>query len=116
MANPRGPIRCGSETCGARQFCVHLGAPGFRPVPWCVPPLAGGACPAGTELAPYCNGSEDGGCVETYDPPPAVPRCIDIPPECETTITCACAIGVCGRGCDYVLGRDAYCSGAPDAP
>ncbi|HMR09653.1 MAG TPA: hypothetical protein PKA88_27940 [Polyangiaceae bacterium] len=77
-----GPFACGSETCGATQYCIQPccgGAP-----PQCIDKPEGGTCPSG-----FHDGCSFGGCsgndcceADPCTPPPAY--CADQPePGCS---------------------------------
>lgn len=107
-----GSSSCGTTSCGGSQLCIHPPTSVGGPAPLCVPALDGGQCPQGTAYQSFCGGgSGSGGCVEIYVPPP--PFCIDVPPGCGSTVTCACLpSGTCGGGADFcqtVTGHDVTC-------
>jgi hypothetical protein len=97
---------CGNTVCATAQLCVRPTCVGGTAPP-CLPPLDGGACPAGLVYASSCvpglpeRGS---GCTlpRCVDPPPF---CIDLPAACGTNPTCACLpYNVCGGGgmCGFI--------------
>ena len=89
-ASTDGPS-CGNTVCAASQLCVRPTCAGGT-APACLPPLDGGACPAGLNYATSCvpglpeRGS---GCTlpPCVDPPPF---CLDLPAACGAKPTCAC--------------------------
>ena len=82
---------CGNSVCAAAQLCIRPTCTGGV-APACLPPLDGGACPAGLTYASSCVPGlpeRGGGCTL----PPCVdpsPFCIDLPATCGPKPTCAC--------------------------
>jgi hypothetical protein len=103
----KGPISCGSMTCGPTQVCVRPGSHCGVPPP-CDPAPDGGACAAG--LVACTRPSGGAGCTYSCSPPP--PYCIDVPVSCRSLPTCACLQpGDCS--CDGIrMGRVLVCGGA----
>ena len=88
-ASTEGPS-CGDTVCTAAQLCVRPTCGGGTPP--CLPPLDGGACPAGRIYASLCvPGLPERGAGCTFPPCEAPPPfCIDLPAACGAKPTCAC--------------------------
>jgi hypothetical protein len=104
----KGPISCGTMTCGPTQVCVqpgsHCGA-----APPCDPAPDGGACPPGL-IACTLRPSGGSGCTYSCAPPP--PYCLDVPVSCRGLPTCDC-LQPKDCYCDGIrLGRVLVCGGA----
>lgn len=89
-ASADGPS-CGNTVCAAAQVCVRPTCAGGTAPP-CLPPLDGGACPAGLTYASSCTPgvpNRGPGCTipPCVDPPP---YCLDPPAACGAKPTCAC--------------------------
>jgi hypothetical protein len=111
-----GPLSCGSETCGANQYCVHPTCGGG--VGTSCTPTPDGGCPAGWRFSATCPIAQHlgPGCV----PPPCTPPpgfCNDLHGACSAGLSCSCLpSNVCdgdgsayGGSCGSVQGRDVSC-------
>jgi hypothetical protein len=103
----KGPISCGTMTCGPTQVCVqpgsHCGA-----APPCDPAPDGGTCRAGLVACTRPGGGA--GCTYSCAPPP--PYCLDVPVSCRSLPTCAC-LQPNNCNCDGIrMGRVLVCGSA----
>ena len=88
-----GPLSCGSQTCGATQYCVNPCCGGNAPA--CMAKPDGGTCPAGTHQGcsngVQCMNPSD--CCQ-FDP------CTPPPPYCSDKVPVGCLLE--GRTCQLV--------------
>jgi hypothetical protein len=76
-----GPFACGSQTCGATQYCLHPCCGGVAPA--CEPMPDSGTCPPGThseQCQPWGGGTFGANCRQDPCTPPP-PSCIDDPSQ-----------------------------------
>jgi hypothetical protein len=104
----KGPIGCGTMTCGPSQVCVQPGGQCGLPPP-CTPAPDGGACPAGL-VACIDLTTQRPGC--TYNCAPQPPYCLDVPAICHGLPDCDC-LRPDHCYCAWIkLGRMVMCFGA----
>ena len=90
-----GPLSCGSQTCGATQYCVEPCCGGNLPA--CVVKPDGGTCPAGTHQG-CSNGVQ---CMNPSDCCQSDP-CTPPPPYCRDEVPAGCLLDGGTRTCRVV--------------
>ena len=90
-----GPLSCGSQTCGATQYCVEPCCGGNLPA--CVVKPDGGTCPAGTHQG-CSNGVQ---CMNPSDCCQSDP-CTPPPPYCRDVVPAGCLLDGGTRTCRVV--------------